>query len=415
MKIKSLYLWRVILLVTALLSSNFATAKETSLVDILTAKGVLTADEAIEIKKETKKKNKKLKLGGRIQVDFAVYKDPQGVDLANGAEVRRARLFAKGVFGDFYYKAQYDFSGNSVTIKDMYLEYRGLPVAIRLGNSTEPFSMEDNTSSKYVTFMERAMNNVFAPGRNMGLAVLSHGDSWGAIAGLYTNGAAGAVKNIDSKFDASARLSVAPFHTSSRIMHLGTSVNYRLPNSNRKVRFRARPESHVTGMRFVDTGNLTNVKNIFQYGLELAGVMDSLSLQGEYIHSSVKYQNALTPTSTFSGYYISASWFITGESRSYAVDEGTFGRTHPLKNFNAKGEGWGAWELATRFSQLNLEDTGVAGGKAQNITVALNWYPLSHVRWMFNWIHTSVDRSPLATAQTGFGPDVFQMRAQVDF
>ncbi len=415
MNIHTLYALPILLLAATVNNSTLATAKETALVDILTAKGVLTADEAKDIKKENKQQKKKFIIGGRIQVDFAAYKDPQGIDLANGAEVRRSRLFAKGVFGDFHYKAQYDFAGNGVSVKDMYLEYRGLPVAIRLGSSVQPFSMEDNTSSKYIIFMERAMNNTFAPGRSMGLSMLSHGDDWGAVAGVYTNNAAGTTRNIDSKFDASARLSIAPFHASNRILHLGTSINYRLPNSNRKARFRARPESHITGMRFVDTGNLTNIKNVFQYGLELAGVMNSLSLQTEYIHSSVKYQTALTPSSAFSGYYVTASWFMTGESRSYAVDEGTFGRTHPLKNFNAKGEGWGAWELATRFSQLNLEDVGVAGGKAQNITVALNWYPHSHVRWMFNWIHSSVDRSPLAPTQTGFGPDVFQMRAQVDF
>ncbi len=77
-------------------------------------------------------------------------------------------------------------------------------------------------------------------------------------------------------------------------------------------------------------------------------------------------------------------------------------------------------ELAARFSQLDLEDTGVAGGKEQDVTVGVNWYPQSHVRFMFNWIHVSVDRSPLRAthpliASNNFNPDVFQMPAQVDF
>jgi len=386
-----------------------------SLVDILAAKGVLTESEAADVKNKTQAEKKRLQIGGRIQADFALYTDPQGLTMANGAEFRRARIFAKGAFDDFHYKAQYDFAGNATTIQDLYLEYTGLPVAIRIGNSNEPFTMEDNTSSKYVTFMERAMINAFASGRNMGLTLSGHGDDWSAVAGVYTNGSGGAQKNIHSKVDTSARFSYAPVHDAHRVIHLGASMNYHVPDSNRTVRFSARPESHVTGMRFVDTGNLTGVKNVTQLGVEAAGVMDAFSLQGEYVQSTVNYKAAASTNSKFSGYYVFASWFLTGESRSYAADEGLFGRIHPHSKFRTHDEGWGAWEVATRYSQLNLEDLGVAGGKEKNYTVALNWYPLSHVRWMFNWIHARADRSPLAVTPGKFGPDVYQMRAQIDF
>ncbi len=392
-----------------------ASAEDVSLVDVLRAKGVLSASEAESITQSAKNKENMFVLGGRMQVDFATYKNPPGINLADGAEVRRARLFAKGHVGAFYYKAQYDFAGNAVSMKDMYLEYRGLPLTIRLGNATEPFTMEDNTSSKYLTFMERAMNNAFAPGRKLGLSLIASGESWGAVGGLYTNGAGGASTGIDSRFDASARFSMAPFHERTSILHLGASVNYQLPDSTRQIRMRARPESHITGVRFVDTGTLGNVDHLLQYGLEFAGVMGRFSLQSEYTHSLVKYRSAATPASNFSGYYATVSCFLTGESRSYDVAEGTFGRIHPLHPFQPKGDGWGAWEIASRLSQIDLEDTGVAGGKARNIALALNWYPHSHLRWMLNWIHASVDRSPLAPLQTGFGPDVFQMRVQVDF
>ncbi len=385
-----------------------------SLLDVLTSKGVLTEQEATDIRQQ-QKADKPYTIGGRIQADFATYKDPVGVNLADGAQFRRARLFVKGGFDDFHYKSQVDFAGNSVTVQDMYLEYTGLPVNIRLGNANEPFTMEDNTSSKYVTFMERAMINAFAPGRNMGLMFSAHGDRWGTAAGLYTNNSGGANKGVNSKIDVSGRLTVAPLHDRTHIVHLGASVNYHVPDSSRSLRFSARPDSHVTGMKFVDTGTLTGVRKVTQYGIEAATVFDTFSLQGEYVRSTVDYQAGLTGSSKFSGYYIFASWFLTGEHRSYSVAEGVFGRTHPKIPFRTDGEGWGAWELAARLSQLDLEDKAVAGGKEQNITLALNWYPLSHVRWMFNWVRARTDRSPLAPTQTGFGPDVYQMRAQVDF
>jgi len=395
--------------------SGSAQASGTSLVDLLEAKGVLTQGEAKAAKAEAKAKHKKLHFGGRIQADAAFYKDDPGLDMGDGAEFRRARLFAKGQFGDFKYKAQYDFAGNGVAIKDLYIKYTGLPVHIQVGNFKEPFSLEELTSSKYITFMERATPNAFAPSRNIGAALSGHGDSWSAAAGVFTNGAAGN-SSIDSKFDVTGRLTFAPIHEKTRVLHLGAAINYGLPNSNRTVQFRERPESHVTDQRLVNTGTLGNVDSVLKYGLEAAAVYGPASIQGEYIRTNVNYQNGATNEPNFSGYYVFGSWFLTGESRPYSVKKGTFGRVHPNQNFQLGKDGWGAFEIAARFSQLDLEDTGIAGGKEQNITTALNWYPHPHLRLMLNWVHASVDRSPIATvARNNFSPDVFQMRAQVDF
>ncbi len=396
-------------------------ASSNTLTDLLEAKGVITSDEAKQAKKEAKKaekeKSKKLKFGGRIQADAAFYKDDPGLDMGDGAEFRRARLFAKGKIGDFHYKAQYDFAGNKTTIKDLYIQYTGLPVHIKVGNFKEPFSLEELTSSKYITFMERALPNAFAPSRNIGAAFSGHGDSWSAAAGVFTNGASGTTEGVDSKFDATGRLTFAPMHESGRVIHLGAGINYNLPDSTRTLRFRARPESHITHKRLVDTGSIANVDSILKYGLEAAAVFGPASIQGEYVRTDVSFQNGVTNEPSFSGYYIFGSWFLTGESRPYSVKKGSFGRVHPNHNFQLGADGWGAWEVAARFSQMDLEDTGFAGGKEQNITVGLNWYPHPHLRWMLNWVHASTDRSPLApaTATSNFGPDVFQMRAQVDF
>jgi len=402
-------------MLTTLTLSGSANAGGTSLVDLLEAKGVLTQGEAKAAKAEAKANHSKLKIGGRIQADAAFYKDDPGLDMGDGAEFRRARLFAKGKIGDFHYKAQYDFAGNKTKIKDMYIQYTGLPVHIKVGNFKEPFGLEELTSSKYITFMERAMSDIFAPSRNIGAALSGHGDSWSAAAGVFTNGASGTTSGVDSKFDATGRLTFAPIHEKTRVLHLGVGINYSLPDSTRSLRFDARPESHITHKKLVDI-TTANVDSVLKYNLEAAAVYGPVSIQGEYTRTNVNFQNGTANEPNFSGYYIYGSWFLTGESRPYSVKKGAFGRVHPNHNFQLGADGWGAWEVATRFSQLDLEDTGFAGGKEQNITVGLNWYPHPHLRWMLNWVHVSVDRSPIATvARNNFGPDVFQMRAQVDF
>jgi len=49
--------------------------------------------------------------------------------------------------------------------------------------------------------------------------------------------------------------------------------------------------------------------------------------------------------------------------------------------------------LAARFSHLNLtdEDAGIYGGKANNITLGLNWYANPNVKFQLNY--TMVDNS----------------------
>jgi len=414
-------------LMTTLINVNVASADDgaisnPSLVDILEAKGVLSPGEARQAKKAEHTSHKKLRFGGRVFADYAFYADQSGLDLGDGAEIRKARLFAQGAFGDWHFKGQYDFAANATHIKDAYIRYVGFKrVTVTAGNFKEPFSLEEMTSTKYTTFMERALSIALVPGRHIGVGLSTYGDFWSASMGAFSR-PAGDKTTADSNADFTGRVTLVPVHKDGFIVHFGGDVSYRLPkkSSTRTVRFRARPESHVTNIRLVDTGATTinNVDNFISYGLEGAVVYGPVSVQGEYVRTDVNFRNNLPNEPGFNGFYVYASWFVTGESRPYSIKKGAFGRVHPNHNFDPNG--WGALELAARFSQLDLEDTGFTGGKEQDVTVGVNWYPHPHVRFMFNWVHASVDRSPLRGAHplialNNFSPDVFQMRAQLDF
>ena len=75
-------------------------------------------------------------------------------------------------------------------------------------------------------------------------------------------------------------------------------------------------------------------------------------------------------------------WTLTGESRTYKGSDGEFKRLKPKNSFDLKKGKWGAWEVAGRFDQLDLQDKNVNGGEMKRMSLALNWYPNEDVRVM---------------------------------
>ena len=401
---------------------------ERELLDVLLKKGTITQEEYNELHKSTeddvevsthggrlrfKSEDAEFEIGGRLMVDTARFDGNS--DLHNGSEIRRARLFMSGnVYENWKFKLQTDFAGNEVSLKDAYIRYTGLEYAdITVGNFKEPWSLEELTSSKYITFMERALPvEAFAPSRRLGIGGQSHskgGLNWTAGYGIF-----GDTVNADNNDDSNegngtaARVTIAPIAEKNRVVHLGGYGEWRKP-TNGEVRYRTRPEAHIANERLVDTGTLNDVDHTLKWGLEAAAVMGPFSLQGEYMRVDNDVDGGSDPE--FSGWYAYGSWFLTGESRAYKTSSGTFDRVKP-ESIVGKG-GIGAWEIGTRFSSINLNDSGIKGGKEQDLTIGLNWYATPTIRFMANYIKV-MDLTDPATTDDG-EPDIYELRAQIDF
>lgn len=351
-----------------------------------------------------------LRLGGRLMADVAHYDDDIN-PLGDGSEMRRVRLsWDARLARDWELNGAVEFAGGT-ELKSTYIDYLGFPDRyIRFGNYKEPVSLEELSSSKYTTFMERAMLTELVPGRNIGLGGGGNTGHWGFAGGAFVVNDDGQDEQ-DAGFGVTGRVFYSPWHEDSRAVHLGLSASYREPGDSHSARFRARPESHVTDVRLVDTGTIGDVDSVTWIGLESALVVDSFSLQAEYLNTGLARGSGL-PDPRFEGWYAYASWFPTGESRSYDARDGEFGRISPRRPLGAGGAG--AFELGLRFSRLDLSDEDIAGGREDNLTFGLNWYPASNVRFMANYIRVlDVDRP--GSEFDGDTPSIFQIRGQADF
>ncbi len=381
--------------------------------------------EELKSKLHSEKSSYEVKFGGRIMADWASistddsFDDDLGGGLhGDGVEYRRARLFASGSFeNNVFFKAQYDFAGGDAEFKCMYIGMQKVPALgnIKIGHLKEPFSLEEQTSSKYITFMERGLPNALSPGRNTGVMAhdiaLEKRMSW-AIGAFYDADGFGEGFNDHRDINVTARITGAPVYADDgrKAIHLGISCTRQFREKDEtSFRYRARPEAHITGVRLADTDTI-NSDDADIISLEAAMVMGPFSVQGEYIQAVVGSDAEFDPS--FSGYYIYGSYFLTGESRNYKPGSGAFGRVKPDRDFNFQKPGAGAWEFGVRYSNLDLNNESIAGGELSNLTLGVNWHLNPNVRTMLNFVYADLeDRAGVKDDSA----NIVQARFQVDF
>jgi phosphate-selective porin OprO/OprP len=218
----------------------------------------------------------KLKLGGRIQGDYTfVSEDDALPGLEDGFEFRRARLFFEGtIYERIRFKAQYDFAGGDADFKDVYIGILQDWGEVRFGHYKEYFSLEEQTSSKYLAFIERSLPvEAFSPGRNSGIGV--HGKkgdrlNWGF--GVFYDADDFGVSSGEDNINITGRLAFRPLYENGgeRMVHVGLSATQKELESGGAFRFRARPEAHLSP-RFVNTDRFAADRALI-LDLELAGV-----------------------------------------------------------------------------------------------------------------------------------------------
>jgi phosphate-selective porin OprO/OprP len=357
--------------------------------------------------------NFKLKVGGRVMNDWLWISEDGDIKASSigeqedGTEFRRARLHVSGlIYGNVEFKVQYDFAGGDADFKDVYLGLTDFPIGrLRVGHYKEPFSLEELTSSNYITFLERALPNAFAPSRNVG-AMLHNSEfddrmTWAV--GVFRDTDDYGTNVDDGGYNITGRITGLPIYEDkgASLLHIGAAYSYRNPDDS--LRYTERPEAHLTS-RFVDTGTMA-ADRADLLGLEAAWVHGPLSVQGEYVTADVDRMAGASDVD-FDGYYVQGSYWITGEHRNYKASEGAFSRVKPKENFSFNS-GPGAWDATLRYSKLDLDDENVTGGELEDITAGLNWHLNPNTRIMWNYVHA--DRDKIGEA------DMLMMRLQVDF
>jgi phosphate-selective porin OprO/OprP len=407
--------------------------------------------------KAGKENRPNIQLSGVFQADAVAFDQDDASrhnygEIESGADFRRARLGARGAISDrmdYFMQLDFGFFGRP-TFTDVWADFKDVgPLGtVRVGQWKHPFSLETVSSFRYTTFMERAgVFQAFTPFRHIGLGFYDHSkdERWTWAASYLRTGQdqfAGSLSTNEGN-GLAARLTHLLWDnpsTGSEYLHLGAGYFLNAP-PNQRLRVRSIPEIFVgefvvpagepngtsgqpvpTAVNgtpfFVDTGLLTDVSLVNTYGTEALWVQGPLSWQSEAMAQHI--DGGSNGNGLLWGGYSQVGYFLTGEYRPYDRKNGAIDRVKPMNSVSKSG-GIGAWEIALRWSYLDLLDRNIRGGEMENITAGVNWYVNPNCKCVFNYIRADAfarsSRNGVITsdALTASTTQAFGMRCQVDF
>lgn len=388
----------------------------------------------------------KVQLTGFFQADAGFFGQnaasmAQFGDIQDASGFRRARLAA---FGDLatnvHFMLEMDFAqAGRPSFQDVWLDIHNIALLgnVTVGHWRQPFGMNNLTSSREQQFMELSLPFAFAPFRQLGIGFhntsASQNVTWAFSGFRYPDDAFGGVGNPigavgppfgDRGYGVAGRMTAVPIYDECGfLLHLGADYSWLTPATD-NVRFRNTPEfsgpfvgnqGTIAGALgnlntvpfFVDTGTLAT-RNVSLYCAELGARLGSWYAQSEATYAVVQPLGG-GASQHFSGAYAQMGYFLTGEVRPYNRQGGVFGRVKPLYDFGV--EGWGALEVAVRYSYLDLNAAGVSGGRLNDVTFGTNWHLNQYTKFQLNYIHAFLDRTPVGRSDT----NIVALRAQVDF
>lgn len=384
-----------------------------------------------------------LALRALVQFDtgyFAQGKNPASVDLNSGTNFRRAQLGFQGtVYNDWAYNFIYDFGGYGVEnrgyIYNAYIEYDGLrPFGFRIGAYTPAEGLEDQTSSGDLLFPERATSvdvarnlggapsreaaSIFAQGESYLVSLSYTGKKSGD--GTSTGAAVGTFDAQEAVIGRAAWLAVSEPEVKwlvdghiTEVLKLSDAAASPALNA---IRFSNGPEVAVDASKTVDTGNI-DAHHVREFGFESAGEYGPVFAQGGWFRYEIERRLAV-PNPSFTGWYGFLTYSLTGEQHPYDPATASFRNIRPAKPLGTPG-GWGAWEVAARYSSIDLDflpfntaaTGGIAGGKQDIWTLGVNWYPNNAVKFQLNYDNIKINHVN-ATAND-ISADAVVLRSQI--
>ncbi|WP_206028603.1 OprO/OprP family phosphate-selective porin [Thalassoroseus pseudoceratinae] len=406
-----------------------------------------------------------MKVAGRVHIDGWGYPgDSPGVNVfeygdpeftpQNRLGFRRIRFGVRGKVEDqMNYRIEMEFaSGNDVEFRDVWIGFEDLPIfqTLLIGNQKRPYGLDHINSSRYNVFIERPFIieafNIDA--RRLGI------ESYGVSDDEVFNWRFGVfnqrlIQDEGQYISDHLQGQVAGRFASTYWWDEETDGRYYAhaaiagtiaepdgdPNpvqAANEARFRHRPEARTVS-RWLDTEAIAGADWYRLLALEHVVNFGPLQIVGEYQFNTVSRTDIILPPGIdedvfLHGGYVYASYFLTGEHMPWERKTGMLGRIKPFENFYLADQlsgncgegksGWGAWQVAARYSYADLTDEDIFGGVGESITLGMVWYWNANANLQANYIWGNISERMVEVDDQVFTEGDYEalgVRARIDF
>lgn len=314
-----------------------------------------------------------LNLGGRLHLDASVFDEPDAPRTGTtSGDVRRARIELSGrVAKVLRFRVDREFAG-AMGWRNVWASIEPVKnLEIKGGNMIIPFSLEDLQSSNVTPFAERSMASALTGGFGLGGAVFTGGRNWSASVGYFTDALANDEgRTTERGKGVLGRVTFAPVLKRDAVLHLGFGGERRSFSATERVRFTADPGS-VFAPNVISSGTLGSLDTLTAWNGEAAVSFGPVLVQGQAI--ALKLHRLLLDDRSFNGQTVSVGWIVTGQRHEYSGSSGVFGGPD-----RRKGEG--AFEIAARYSRLDLLDGTFDRGIGRALSASAIWTISTNLR-----------------------------------
>ena len=326
--------------------------------------------------------------------------------------MRRTRFAVKAQLDkNWYGELDTDWTSGTPEIKDAYIAFTGVKnLEIKAGNFKENFSIQRNTTSRYLQFMERPMVTYLAPSRHMGINVKYSLPALWASAGVFGPALEDAETQtaiedgnkdygLDCGLSYTGKIVYRPLHKmKDASLHIGAAVSYRNPKTSstdgyNAVRYSTRNTTAINRKKFLDTDAIQYLNNELAWTFELAGHYKGLRYEGAYIArkpfvDEAKWEAKVGAAPEFTpawGWYVQAGYLLFGGNQNYDAGGAKYTRTN-------NGKSWGDIELCARveYCDFNISKY-VMGGSAYAYSLGLNFHVTRNVKFVINYQYNDND------------------------
>ena len=364
------------------------------------------------------------RVSGRMSFDTWMFSQPDRCadcpNIQNKAGLREFRLGVSGTgYEAFDYKIELifpDSTGAPVQLTDMWIGAKNMPGLgyIRVGH----FNLE--TGNGYMTGTTQTTGTSFlgpSPaffiGRRLGISSehLFAQDRIRWFGGFFQGQAINANRSYQADYQGymlNTRLTAVPYFSAGgrNFLHFGGHYSFvdalsQSPGAHPGVAINAGGNGWGLG----DPGQTLRTGTIqgrYQHrsGLELAYQRGPFGVMSEAFFA--RYGSA-DDHRTARGASLELSYFLTGDHRAYNLANGVVGAVQvnrPFVPFRSGGwnlvNGTGAWQIYTQYGYIDLTDwrgvtvlgTQPIGGYQHDLTLGVNWFWTSNLRWMFEYTHS---------------------------